>query len=158
MKRPRFWIALSVPIVLIAVGLSVAVAILPSKHTLDQCSAALRRFELRDMPRAARIFYGCEEVAEEGVATKNVKALRFGGRYHRDMLLDDVKARYFFDLAIKLGDEQSKIDLLETLDNSDAPGRCEDMSRIVQSYKPATPAQARNKAEWIDEIRSVVCR
>lgn len=130
---------------------------LPKRHTLDQCYAAFSRIMPEDYPRYPRIFFGCEDIAENGVADKDVRALRFGGMLNA-LMMNDAKARYFYETAIRLGDEESKIKMLEMIDGDRYPGHCGEMKRLILSYKPSTRSQEINKAEWIDEIQNADCK
>lgn len=157
MKKLLKWVAFAVFGMILAIAVYVAAWFLTlTPHNLDQCYQQIMEYTLPDRAHATRMFYGCDDAAEDGMKRNSIKAYRFAGLYNADVRMDYTKARRYLYHAIRLGDNKSNYYLFNILIGIDNRN-CKELTRLLTAFKPETPYMEKYKRSWMEGVREDVC-
>lgn len=158
MKKLLKWVAFAVFGVTLAIAVYVAAWFLTlTPHNLDQCYRQIMEYTLPDRTHATRMFYGCDDAAEDGMKRNDIIAYRFAGLYNAEVRMDNAKARTYLYRAIRLGDNKSNYFLFNILSASD-DSNCLELTRLLTAFKPETPYMEEYKRSWMEGLEEDVCR
>lgn len=160
MKRLAKWIAFAILAIVLAFSAYVAVRFMTlTNHTLDQCYTKIMNFSGPDRVDAFRVLYGCDEAAEEGMKRGDAKAFRYKATtiFIVGPSKDDASRRYYLYKAIKLGDNESKIDLLDDLLADKNYHNCSEICRVLASYPGDMTKYNMQRRDWEAKIEEKGC-
>jgi hypothetical protein len=125
--------------------------------TLEKCNKMVDSFDMHYIDYRELMYAGCENVIDRGLKENNVEAIRFGGKYYLNIWANEKKSEALFKRAVELGDEKSKIYLLEMLHGGAEGRNCKYLSALISSYKPSNAKEAKDKIEWTEEVKNLDC-
>jgi hypothetical protein len=124
------------------------------KTSLKECLRAAEGWTIESVTGGS--FYGCETLAREAALKHDSRGYRFMA-LHSEISGDFTAARHHWEAAIKLGDNEANLSLVNLISGDTSPANCKRISDALASYKADTENKQIRKYEMSNFVMSGDC-